>query len=140
MTAETDKIEHLIAMAERLIQAFEADMAALKAGRPQHLRTLDPDIQTLTAVYSREAATLDPARAKAVPADVRKRLVSVTGKFKEALGAHTRLVTRLKNASEGVIKAVAEEVERRRAPMRTYSPATGAYRPARGAMVYNSVV
>jgi len=141
MTAEAGQFELLIAMAERLIEALEADIAALKAGRPQDLRTLDPEIQRLSAVYGREAARLDPARAKAAPAELRKRLFSVTSRFKDALGLHTRLITRMRRASEGIVKAVAEEVERRRAPFTTYSaPTAKAYRPTKGAFVYNKVV
>jgi len=141
MSAETDKFELMIVMAERLIEAIEADIAALKAGRPQDMRTLDPEIQRLSAVYGREAMSLDRERAKTAPAELKKRFLSVTLRFKEVLGLHARLVTRMRRASEGVVKAVAEEVEHRRAPLCTYSaPAAKAYRPAKGALVYNSVV
>ncbi|HUO99308.1 MAG TPA: hypothetical protein VMU01_11605 [Rhizomicrobium sp.] len=140
MTAESEKINLIIAMAERLVEAIEADIAALKAGRPQEMRTLDPEIQRLSAIYGREVTNLDPARTRKAPAELRRRLVAVTSKFKDALGLHARLVTRVKNASEGIVKAVADEVERRRAPMCTYSPAASAYRPAKGAIVFNSVV
>ena len=140
MNADAEKIELLIAMAERLIGAIEADIVALKAGRPQDMHTLDPEIQRLSVVYGREAGTLDPSRAKAAPAELRKRFVSTTAKFKDVLTLHARLITRVRHASEGIVKAVAEEVERIRAPLTTYAPAATGYRPARGALVYNSVV
>ena len=141
MSAETDKFELMIVMAERLIEAIEADIAALKAGRPQDMRTLDPEIQRLSAVYGREAASLDPARARTAPPALKKRFFAVTGRFKDVLGLHCRLITRMRNASEGIVKAVAEEVERRRAPYCTYSaPTAKSYRPMKGALVYNSVV
>lgn len=140
MSAETDKIELLIAMAERLIAAIEADIEALKSGRPQDMHSLDPEIQRLTAVYGREAASLDPHRAKAAPAEVKKRLLATSARFKDALALHARLITRMRRASEGIIKAVAEEVERRRAPLTSYAPKPNAYHPAKSAMVFNSVV
>ena len=140
MNADAEKIELLIVMAERLIAAIEADIAALKAGRPQEMMTLDPEIQRLSAAYGREAGTLDPVRAKAAPVELRKRLMSTTQKFKDALSLHARLITRMRNASEGIVKAVADEVERLRAPLTTYAPAATRYRPANGAIVYNSVV
>jgi hypothetical protein len=140
MNADAEKIELLIAMAERLIQAIEADITALKAGRPQEMMTLDPEIQRLSVAYGREAGALDPSRAKAAPVELRKRFAATTAKFKDVLTLHARLITRVRHASEGIVRAVAEEVERIRAPLTTYAPAASAWRPAKGAIVYNSVV
>ena len=48
--------------------------------------------------------------------------------------------TRVKNASEGIVRAIAAEVERANAPIKTYGPRPG-YKPASsGAMVFNRVV
>ena len=140
MSADPQKIELLIAMAERLIAAIEADIAALKAGRPQELRTIDPEIQRLSALYSREAAGLDPARAKVAPSELRRKFFDTTAKFRDALALHARLLTRVRNASEGIVKAVAEEVERRRAPMCTYAPAASRARSHARAIVYDRIV
>ena len=62
MSADADqmRIERLITMAERLVEALESDIAALKAGNARNLRTIDPEIQKLSALYSREAASLNP--------------------------------------------------------------------------------
>lgn len=139
MSLDSEKIELLIVMAERLTAAIEADIAALKAGKPQEMRTLDPEIQRLSLNYGREAAGFEPARARSVPVELRRRLTQVTGSFREKLAQHTRLLTRMRNASEGIVKAVAEEVERIRAPKITYTPASR-YRPVQGAMIYNSVI
>ena len=139
MSLDSEKIELLIVMAERLTAAIEADIAALKAGKPQEMRTLDPEIQRLSLNYGREAAGFDPARARSAPIELRQRLTQVTGSFREKLAQHTRLLTRMRNASEGIVKAVAEEVERIRAPKITYTPASR-YRPVQGAMIYNSVI
>jgi hypothetical protein len=140
MSAEVQRVERVIAMAERLIAALETDIAQLKAGSAKNLRTIDPEIQQLSALYARDLASLDARAAKAVPAPMRTRLVSATTRIRETLSRHNRLVNRLRNASEGLIKAVAEEVERRRASLRTYqrTPA-GTPRPP-GAILYNRVV
>jgi hypothetical protein len=140
VSAEQKKIELLIAMAERLICAIEGDIVALKAGCPQQMRTIDPEIQRLSAMYGREAAGLDPAQAKAAPKELRQKFFATTAKFRDVLSLHARLVTCVRNASEGIVKAVAEEVERRRAPLCTYAPATPRSRPHSGAMVYNNLV
>lgn len=140
MSAETDKIKALIVMAERLTAAIEGDIAALKSGRPAEMRTLDPEIQKLTLLYGREAQSFDINRSKSAPAELKKQLVAVTGKFRDVLKVHTRMVTRVKNASEGLIKAVAEEVEKKRAVKCTYAPPNAHYRPKSQAMIYNGVV
>jgi hypothetical protein len=139
VSPDNDKIELLIVMAERLIEAIQADIDALTAGRPQEMRSLDPEIQRLSVNYSREAASFDPARAKSAPAELRQRLAAVTGTFRAKLAQHTRLLTRVRSASEGIVKAVAKEVERVRAPTITYAPAARP-KPAPGAMVFNSVI
>jgi hypothetical protein len=140
VSADPQKIELLIVMAERLIAAIEADIAALKAGRPQELRTIDPEIQRLSALYGREAAGLDPARTKAAPSELRRRFFDTTAKFRDALALHARLLARMRNASEGMVKAVAEEIERRSAPTRSYVPAASHARPHAVALVYNKII
>ena len=134
------RIERLIVLAERLVAALEGDIAALKAGDPAALRSADPEIQRLTASYGREAQNFDLRIAQAAPAPLRNRFVAITAKFREVLQLHTRLLARVKNASEGMIKAIADEVHRMNAPTRTYGPRPGAVPQSSGAMVYNSVV
>ncbi len=134
------RIERLISMAERLILALESDIAALKEGRPQALLTADPEIQKLTALYGREAQGFDPRIAQAAPPSLRQRFVAITAKFREVLQLHARMLTRVKNASEGMVKAIAAEVERANAPTRTYGPRPGYTPQSSGAMVFNKVI
>jgi hypothetical protein len=138
--SDQPKIEQLIAMAERLIVALEGDIAALKAGVPAQMRSMDPEIQRLTAVYGREAQTFDIKLAQAAPAPLRARFLAITAKFREVLQLHARLLTRVKNASEGMVRAIAAEVERMNAPTRTYGPRPGYAPQSSGAMVFNKVV
>ena len=139
-TPEEQRIERLLSMATRLIEVLEDDIAALKAGNPGALRTIDPEIQKLSALYSREAAGLNSKTAANAPLELRKRLFDATKKFRDLLSAQTRLLTRLRTASEGMIRAVAEEVERKNAPLRTYGATPSQAPRSSGAMLYNSVV
>jgi hypothetical protein len=134
------RIERLISMAERLIAALESDIAALKDGKVQSLVTGDPEIQKLTALYGREAQGFDPRIAQAAPPSLRQRFVAITAKFREVLQLHARMLTRVKNASEGMVKAIAAEVERANAPTRTYGPRPGYAPQSSGAMVFNKVI
>ena len=140
MSADQQKIERLIAMAERLISGLEADIVALKTGRSQALSAADPDFQRLSALYSREAAAIDAAQAKAAPSELRRKFFDSTARFREILALHARLLTRMRHASEGIVKAVAEEIERRRAPACVYAPAASYARKQAAAIVYNRVI
>jgi hypothetical protein len=137
---DTPRIERLIMMAERLIVALESDIASLKEGRTAPLATADPEVQKLTAIYGREAQGFDPRIAQAAPAPLRQRFVAITAKFREVLQLHARMIARVKNASEGMIRAIAAEVERVHAPSRTYGPRPGYAPQSSGAMVFNKVV
>lgn len=137
---DNPRIERLIAMAERLIVALESDIAVLKTGQPQALATNEPEILRLTAQYGLEAQNFDPRLAQSAPPTLRQRFIAITAKFREVLQLHTRMLTRVKNASEGMIKAIAAEVERANAPMRTYGPRPGYGPKSSGAMVFNKVV
>ncbi len=139
MSGEDARIERLIALAGRLIEALESDVAALRNGNPRGLRTIDPEILKVSALYSREAAGLSAAAAASAAPDLRRRLVEATARFRELLGAQTRLLTRLRGASEGMIRAVADEIERQRAPLRPYQ-AVGQAQRAGGALLVDSVV
>ena len=137
---DTPRIERLISLAERLVVALEADIAALKAGKPGEMKSMDPEIQKLTVIYSREAQNFDIRIAKSAPVSLRQRFLTITAKFRDVLQLHARMLARVKNASEGMIQAIAREVDRMNAPTRTYGPRLGYKPPPAGAMVFNKVV
>ena len=122
---DTPRIERLISLAERLVVALEADIAALKAGKPGEMKSMDPEIQKLSVIYGREAQNFDIRIAKAASPSLRERFLFVTAKFREVLQLHARMLARVKNASEGMIQAIAREVERMNAPMRSLWPRLG---------------
>jgi hypothetical protein len=137
---DTPRVERLIALAERLIAALESDIAALKNGHTAALRTNDPEIQKLTALYGREAQGFDPRIAESAPPTLRQRFIAITAKFREVLMLHARMITRVKNASEGIVHAIAAEVERANATTRNYGPRPGQAPRSSGAMIFNRVV
>ena len=137
---DDSKVERLISMAERLIMALEADIAALKAGRPAKMVSMDPEVQKLSVIYGQEAQNFDIRIAKAAPPPLRARFMAITAKFRQVLQLHQRMLTRVKNASEGMVQAIAREVERMNAPTRTYGPRPAGMPRSPGAMVFNKVV
>ena len=138
--SDEPRIERLIALAERLTTALEGDIAALKAGTPAAMPSMNPEVQKLSVLYGREAQNFDIRLAKSARSDLCLRFLAITAKFRDVLKLHARMLTRVKNASEGMIQAIAREVERANAPMRTYGPRPGSAPSYPGAMVFNKVV
>lgn len=137
---DVPRIERLIIMAERLVVALEADIDALKAGKPGEMKSMTPEIQRLTALYGREAQNFDIRIAKSAPPSLRERFVAITAKFRDVLMLHGRMLTRVKNASEGMIQAIAREAERMNQSQQTYGPKPGYAPKSSGAMIYNKVI
>jgi hypothetical protein len=138
----------VMALAEQLIAIFEADIAALRACRPQAMASLIPQNQELIAAYGREAQKLSRTVLESVPETTRQQLEASTSRMREVLTRHQRMVLCVKTASEGLVKAVAEEVDRRRARARPYSAQgamNGSAIPSRprapgASLVYNAVI
>ena len=121
MSMETDRIERLVTMAERLIDALSGDIKALNEGRAREMKSTDPEILKLAALYNREAKGFQIDAVKSAPSELRARFVESTGRFREVLQQHARILTRIRSVSEGMIRAVVDDVEKKNAPMRTYS-------------------
>ena len=137
---DVPRIERLISMAERLVVALEADIAALKAGKPTEMISMSPEIQRLSMLYGREAQNFDIRIAKSAPPSLRQKFVAITTKFRDVLMLHGRMIARVKNASEGMIQAIAREVERMNQAKTTYGPRPGYAPKSSGAMIYNKVI
>ena len=92
MSGDSERIERLVKMAERLMEAIEADLAALKAGKPQAMRTIEPEMQRLTALYGREAQGFTQDSVKKVPSPLRNRFFETTSRFRDLLNLHARMI------------------------------------------------
>jgi hypothetical protein len=138
MTANQEKIERMLVLTRRLTDALYADIDALERGRPAEMRSILPETQQLLAQYAREAAVVK-TQARTLSADIRATLTEATLKLHEALALHERRLTRVRRASEGMIRAIVDDVERRRRVTRTYAPRSSPRSPST-AMLYNGVV
>jgi hypothetical protein len=138
MTPTDERIERMLILTRRLTEALYADIDALERGRPAEMRSIVPETQQLLSQYAREATGLR-TQLRLLSADVRGRLTNETAKLHEALGLHERRLSRVRRASEGMIRAIVDDVERRKRVTRTYAPRPAA-RPAASAMLYNGVV
>ncbi len=137
---DAERMERLIHMAQRLNTALLADIDALERGKPSEMMSVKPEIQQLSAIYGKEAAAITGEAARAVPADIRLKLTEIMQTFAQTLAQHARLLTRMRAASEGMIRAIAEEVDRRATQIRPYGAQPQIRAKAPGAMIFNSVV
>ena len=148
MSAETRKfdqaatLDKLLAMGKRLADAVAADIAALERGAFQELRTTDPQVATLAAQYAREVSALKAAGGiRNAPATMVAALKETGARLKTLLIQHDRLVHCLRQASEGVVQTIAQEVEKSSKRSVPYSPkAAQAKAASAGAIVYNKMV
>ena len=134
------KVERLILLTDRIAEMLTADVKSLESGNAKALRSIEASFQQLMASYAREAASASAAVLKTVSPELRQKLMQSAKAMNDLLMRHQRLVTRVRNASEGMIQAIAKEVERRRVSQRSYARMTPARPESSGAMIYNSVI
>lgn len=135
------KLEQLLAMSNRIGNAVAADIAALESGKFEALATADPEIEKLCALYGREVKALKAAGgAKGAPGALISALKESGARMNALLKRHGILVSAMRNAAEGIVHAVAEEVERTRNNASPYGATPKVKRATPAAIVYNRVI
>ncbi len=136
------RMENLLAMSNRLCDAISTDIAALEKGEFSGLASTDPEVGRLCALYGREVMALKRSGGiKNMPAELVDALKESGGRLNRLLGQHESLVACMRQASEGLIQAIAEEVEKSRQRGAPYSATPKPKRESStGAIVYNKVV
>jgi len=137
------RLEQLLTVSKRLIEAVSGDIAALERGAFADLKTTDPEIERLCAFYAREVRSLKAEGGiKGVPKNLIASLKETGGQLDKLLVRHAHLVAAMREASEGLVQAVAEGVERARSGSKPYGQKKPPKKAAisSGAIVYNKVV
>lgn len=132
------KLERLLAMTGRLITALTMDVASLEQGRPREFKLIEPKFQRIASLYEREAAGLTPHEMESLPAEPRAAYVASVKQLGDLLKQQQRLLTRVRRVSEGMIRAVADELARRESAARPYTRAPAGGRSP-GAMLCNQI-
>jgi hypothetical protein len=139
--AKTGRCEQLLAMSLRIGDAIEADIAALEKGRFDSLKTADPELERLCALYGREIKALkSDGGVQGVPSALVDKLKVAGARLNGLLARHERLTGCMRSVSEGLVQAVAEEVQKSRESAAPYAANPKAKRPFADAIVYNNVV
>ena len=123
MTPE-ENVQRLILLTEQLAERMRLDADAFEARRPQEAAARIDETQKLANVYRYESDRVrqDPSLIASAPAALRQRLKRASEGFETALERHGKAVFALKAITEGVVKAIAEEVARTRAAAQGYGP------------------
>lgn len=110
------RVDSLIQLTERLTDLISAECRAFEAHKPHEAaRTLD-ETSKLANLYRLESQRVraDRSLVESAPLAKRVRLVRATEAFDSVLARHGRALYAAKVVTEGLVKAVADEVASRR--------------------------
>lgn len=119
-----DRVEQLIILTERLTALITLECQAYEARRPQDAAPHVEETQRLANIYRHESARVrgDPGLVFGAPADQRQKLVRATEAFDAVLARHGRAIHAAKTVTEGLVRAIAEEVASQRERASGYGP------------------
>ncbi len=128
MTQLTERVTALIALQS---QAFEAH-------RPHQAAARLEEVSRLANFYRHEAAEIrqNPGLVASAPATLRQKLIRATEAFDAVMARQGRALAAVKTVTEGIVRAVAEEVAAQRGVGAGYGPGARTT-PAATAITYN---
>ncbi len=130
------------------ILEFENELLALKS--PQSLTENQAEKSRLVAIYNQQMTLLrdTPEHFRRYPSADLDALKATSQQFYETLDTHFRKLSTVKTVTEGIVKAVADEVAKKNAPPKTYNAAasiqstqtTQNNRALNGSISFNEVI
>jgi hypothetical protein len=125
MTSTADSnVDQLILLTQRLTQALAADAEAFETRRPQEAAARMEETARLANLYRHESGRVkaDGTFVAGASADRRQRLRRATEIFETTLQRHGRALYGARTVTEGLVKAIAEEIARSRNTGAGYGP------------------
>ncbi len=126
LTAGTpsERARQLIALTQRLSERLQRETAVLEAHRPQDLYDGIEETRQLSNMYRHESARIkaDPSLLAGLSPSEKAALRAATEAFQTHLRRYELAVTSAKTITEGIIAAVAEDLNKRRSATATYGP------------------
>jgi hypothetical protein len=119
-----ERLRALIALTERLTTLLAEQAQAFEAHRPQDAAASMEEVGRLSGLYRQES---QKTRAEAqpfagAPLALRAQLVRATEAFDAVLARHGRALHAAKTVTEGLVRAIAEEVAAQRSMGAGYGP------------------
>jgi hypothetical protein len=118
----SDRARQLLALTQRLADRLKTDTAVLEAHRPQDLAASIEETRTLSNLYRFETARIkaDPKLLTGITPEEKQRLIDATQLFQDNLSRYEHAVSAAKTVTEGIVAAVAEEMQSSRVSTTTY--------------------
>jgi len=122
-TDPAERVDLLISLTERLTGLMAHESAAFESHRPQDALAGAEETGRLANLYRHESMRVrkDPELIAQAPLARRRQLMAVTTAFDAALARHGRAVAAAKTVTEGLVRAIAEEVASQRSSGAGYS-------------------
>jgi len=119
-----ENVQRLIALTEQITERMRLDAEAFEARRAHEVAGRIEDTQRMANLYRFESDKVrqNPLLIAGASLQLRQKLARASQAFETALARHGRAVYGLKAVTEGVIRAIAEEVARSRAATAGYGP------------------
>lgn len=111
------RLDELLLLTERLTRLTEQEIEKIETRRPKEMEPIIEQKGVLSAQYARVAQTLKRNQdlVKAASPELRKSLKDATKRFHETLEALTRRLDRVRQISEGIVRAIATDAAEHRA-------------------------
>jgi hypothetical protein len=121
---DDDRAQQLIALTERLTKRLLEETQAFESRRPQTVAARAEETMQLANVYRHESLRIrhNPALLQGCKPELKKHLVQSTIAFQTVLARHGRAVKAAKTLTEGLVKAIANEVSAQRTRNAGYGP------------------
>ena len=119
-----ENVLRLITLTEQLTERMRVDAEAFEARRPHEAAGRIEETQRLANLYRFESDKVrqNPSMIAGASVQLRQKLTRASQVFETTLARHGRAVYAMKTITEGVVKAIAEEVARTRAATAGYGP------------------
>ena len=119
-----DRVDQLIILTERLTALLVEECQAFERRRPQDIAGQVEETQRLANLYRHESTRVraNPALVATAPLAQRQQLMRSTEAFDAVLARHGRALQAAKTVTEGLVRAVAEEVAGQRTSATAYGP------------------
>ncbi len=118
------RMAQLIALTERLTALIAEQVVAFEARRPQDAAPNADETGRLANLYRHESVRVrtQPDLLAGAPPELHERLMAATRAFDAVLARHGRSVEAAKTITEGLVRAIAEEISRQRGAVAGYGP------------------
>ena len=126
MSAAEDNaaLEAIVALTDKLTGLLAQQARAFEQHRPQDAARDLAEVSRLTNVYRTASAHVrsQPQMVEAAPDELRRRLLRATEAFDAVLERQGRALAASKTVTEGLVKAIAEEIATKRGGGQAYGP------------------